>query len=587
MQKLFLYFYLFVLSFYGAEIKGIKNGLYDTYELMVFYSLLFLVISLIEFLKYKYKEINIRNSESFLFLFLLWSAGTFYISINADLSFSPAMKCLGAIAFGLALLIYLKDSEKLNKIWQLSFIFAGIHAVSGIIQKFFPYFLPEYPIEFLNSRSIFLTANYFSCFLIIHIPIGLYLFINEKIKFTKILVGISWISILIALGFSNSLAAQLIAGMQLFSIVIYFGILKNFKIVKLVSWASIVAIIIYLGLLQLVADFKPHSVFTSIQPKILTSNQVSISWYDEHVLPRIVYAWGGWKIFTENWLAGGGLWTYRELYPFTGLAEAYQSQRFIVKSPQHAHSFYSQIAGETGIIGLILLSGNIFYLFWNSFKKLNNEKTKNLNFPFFLLISISGYLIHNIGEYNWLNSHFVYYYVLLTVSMGYFERESHIETQNSIVSTNKSGPLSSKILPISIVFFIVFTGFTLSKYYQYNQIILKKVLESESLDEIEQQLSLSKRLCKRCGMPHYLSGFANFTEGKRLQDPELINKAQKEFGEVIKRNPYNSKVYMFRGDIFRWQGKNQNAKESYQMALRDSRYKEIAHKKIANLEKLN
>jgi hypothetical protein len=580
MHHYFLYFFLFVLSFYGAEIKGLENGLIYTNELMVFFSLCFLIITFVEYLKNRSARDGPGKSEIFLFLFLIWSAATFFFSVNSDLSLFPAMKTLGGIAFGLGLFLYLKESSCLNKIWLISFIFAGIHATSGIIQKFFPLFSSEFSHPFLNAQSIFNSSNFYSCFLIIHIPIGLYLFFAEKRDFTKMLIGLSWICILVALGFSNSLAAQLIAGMQLFALVIYYGILKNVKIIKLTSWAVMGAIIIYLGLYKFIGNIEQVSHITSIKPPLPTPVQPSVSWYDEHVLPRIVYAWGGWKIFTEHWLAGSGLWTYRDLYPFTGLLEAYPNTKFIVREPQHAHSFYFQTAGETGIIGLILIGGNIFYLFLKNIKTLVRERAKKLDFQFILLVSISGFLIHNIGEYNWLYSNFIYYYIFLIVSIGFLERENVF--QDPKVSTPIRKPV---FIPIMLVSIMVI-GWSTIYYINYNEILLKKTLASKSYIEMEKVLTQAKNICERCGMPHYLLGIAHIEEAKkitRLRNVELVNKAEREFSEVLVRNPYSSRVYLAHGDVSRLLQRKKKALQSYQMAMRDLKYKEIAFKRIEDL----
>jgi hypothetical protein len=582
MPSIFLYFYLFALAFYGVEIKGLGNGLFYTNEIMVILSLCFLTITFVEFVQNRSKIIGAGHSEFLLFLFLVWSAGTFYYSVNSDLSLFPVMKSLGGIAFGLGLFLYLKSRIQLNQIWLLSFVFSGIHAGSGIIQKFFPFFMPEISLPFLNAQSTFVSPNFYSCYLLIHVPIGLYLYFEENRNFIKILTGISWISILVALGFSNSLAAQLIAGMQLLSIVIYFGVLKNYKIVKIVSCASMMAIIIYWGLYQLVGDIKQVSFSTPNQTSSFTHNVELVSWYDEHVLSRMVYMWGGWKIFMEHWLTGSGLWTYRELYPFTGLLEAYPNHRLFILEPQHAHSFYFQTAGETGIIGIILLGGNIFYLLWNNIKKLVRERSNSIDIQFFLLISVFGFLIHNIAEYNWLNSHFVYYYTLLIVSLGFLERERILEGQKKLI------PVKNLFLVTTILVSIIIIGWSAINYKNYNEIIFGKILASQSYVEIKKVLTRAKKICERCGMPHYLLGIAHIEEArkvKKFDNLKLVKKAEREFSEVLVRNPYSSSTYLAHGDVSSLLGRKKKAIESYQMAMRDLKYKELAFQRIENLTK--
>jgi O-antigen ligase len=568
MQRYFLYLFIFALAFIGCEINSLTHTLFDTNALMVFLSLSFLIISFVKNLSSETKIESPGKSEFFLFLYLIWGAGTFYFSVNPDLTSYGAMKCLAALAFGLGLILYLKNLEMLNDIWLLSFIFAGIHGAAGIIEQFFPLYL-DASLSINGSSSFFTHPNFYSGYLAIHIPIGVYLYFNTIDVFRKNLIGIGWICILIASGFSGSMAGQLIAGLQIMAVILFFWKTQKLGRVKLIVFGIITSLIIYFSLNSFILGVDPLYEIKNVGNKEVASHL-----YGVHVDNRLVYWMGAGDIFLNHWLTGSGLLTFTELYPFTGYLEQYPHALL----PPHAHSLYFQIASETGLIGFSLLLATILFVFKTniiSFKKLSGP-TKEFNF--FLLLSFMGFLIHGISEYNWLISLFIYYFVLQVVSMRFLLRE------NSDNGNKKSGILQSKVLVSITILSLFLIGFSLLNYYQYNKIIIDRVPKAQSLEEVEQQLSQAKKLCERCGVPYYLAGFANLDEAKKLQSSRLIDKAQQAFDELIKRNPYNSKVYMTQGDLYLFQRNAKKAIASYKMAMRDSRNKEVAHKKIASLE---
>jgi len=569
MQHNFLYLFIFALAFIGCEINSLNHALFDTNALMVFLALSFLSLC---FLKNFSSGTEIKppgKPEFFLFLYLIWAAGTFYFSVNPDLTSYGSMKCLAALAFGLGLIFYLKNLEMLIDIWLLSFIFAGIHGAAGIIEQFFPLYL-DASLSINGSRSFFTHPNFYSCYLQIHIPIGVYLYFNTIDVFRKKLIGIGWICILIALGFSGSMAGQLIAGLQIIAVILFFWKIQKLGKVKLVVFGVVAALIIYLSLNSFILGVDPLYEIKNIGNKEVASNL-----YGVHVDNRLVYWMGAWDIFLNHWLTGSGLLTFTELYPFTGFLEKYPHALL----PPHAHSLYIQTASETGLIGFSLLMISILFVLKENVIKFKKTSGVTQELNFYLLLSFSGLLVHGISEYNWLISLFIFYFVLQVVSMRFALRE------NSDYGNKKSGILQSKVLFSISMFSIFLIGFSLFNYYQYNQIIIEKVPKAQTLDEVEQQLNQAKILCERCGVPYYLSGFANLDEAKKMQSSNLIDKAQQAFDELIKRNPYNSKVYMTQGDISLFQRNNQKAIASYKMAMRDSRYKEIARKKLESLER--
>ena len=251
MQRYFLYIYILILAFVGCDINDLQVvRYYDACLLIVFLSVSFLLLNLLGVYEGKAKNIFIGKSEFFLFLFLAWSASTFYFTVNVEVTIFPAMKCLGAIAFGVGLFLYLEKRGQLVQIWLVSYIFAGIHASLGIMERFFPLLLEGNLRLVEGSESLFTNQNYFSCYLLLHIPIGIYLYFRTPNSFSKNLIGLGWIIILIALWLSTSQATILIATMQIGISVICFLVHKKPKRAILVCVSSLVSYLILFNLIN-------------------------------------------------------------------------------------------------------------------------------------------------------------------------------------------------------------------------------------------------------------------------------------------------------------------------------------------------
>ncbi|MZH41935.1 MAG: hypothetical protein F3740_09045 [Nitrospinae bacterium] len=579
MQRCFLYFYILILSFVGSDIKNLQIiNYYNTCVLIVFLSIVFMTLNAVQFYNRKTDCIFIGRPELFLFIFLFWSAATFFFSVIPEVTIFPAIKCLGAIAFGLGLILYLEKKEQLIQLWLVSYIFSGIHSSLLVIQGFFPLFLPEnIRIESSPVLQFFTNANYFSCYLLLHIPIGVYLYFRTPKSYSKFLIGLGWITTLVALGLSDSQAALMIACIQILVSVAYFLSQKKPKRATSVTLGAIAAYLIYFYLMNLTTDTNDLSLSTIINApgaKIITSPFNESNWVEQHIGIRLWYWLGAWKMFCEHWLLGNGLWTYNDLYPYTGLLKISGDPYNIL--PPHAHNLYLQTAAETGLIGILLLSFCLLLLFKNNIKILINKKRWNLDLNFFLLISAIGFLIHNISESNWLNSLFVYYFVLITLSIGYLYRKNSFEPFSFLTFRKKY------FLPIYL-FFVIVACFPVVSFYKYNQIIINPEISLQTQAQFEDKLNQAISLCESCWRPRYLFGLAKINRYQKTKRIELLNEAQKHLSEALARNPYSPKITMLQGNIYILQNKNKEAIHSFEMAKKHPWYRSQALKKIKSL----
>ena len=253
-----------------------------------------MMLNLVGVCEGKENSISIGQPELCLFLFLVWSAATFYSSVNPEITIFPAIKCLGALAFGIGLFLYLEKKGKLVEVWLVSYIFASIHASLGVLERFFILFLPENLAIYssvVGSESLFTNQNYYSCYLLLHIPIGIYFYFKTPTTLSKNLIGLGWIIILVAVGVSESLAAQLIAALQIGASVLYFLLHKKPQQAKVVGLTTFIAFIIFMGLIRLIPEGNASA------PEIVMSAPVGESdWLSNHVGLRLRYWLAGWRI---------------------------------------------------------------------------------------------------------------------------------------------------------------------------------------------------------------------------------------------------------------------------------------------------
>lgn len=183
---------------------------------------------------------------------------------------------------------------------------------------------------------------------------------------------------------------------------------RDFNRLKIFGWSLIIALGIYIGL---ITNINQTTISGS---ETIGGSLVRRPWVWQHMENRLVYWSGAWSLFKENWLLGSGLWTFKELYPQTGL-------KF---NPPHAHNMYLQTAAETGVIGIGLLVAcliNLGSTIIRTFKK-GGAEAADLNF--YIAVSLSGFLLHNLIEYNWLAANFIYYFIFLVISVEVLNREN-------------------------------------------------------------------------------------------------------------------------------------------------------------------
>jgi O-antigen ligase len=552
MSRTFYIFYLFAVVVVGCENGSLKQNIHDMNTLMAFLSLAFLCMAF--FLCKEKEDIGVSVLSTSLIIFLLYSAFTFYLSFNADLSIYPVLKIINALLLSIALIYFLKDIEVLNKTLLMVFAFGGIIATTGILEQFFPFLFPMNWTMIYHAKSIFTNPNLFSGYLIIHIPIGVYLFFRASNSFSKVLTGLAWILILVSVGFSKSQGGQLIAGLQIISIIIFFLATNKPHQARLVGIGVIISVSIYWGLLKLILE--PGLIASMGEVEVVKQAVVIKEWANRSVGSRLMYWTGAWRIFTDHWLTGSGLWTFVELYPQTGLS----------RLPAHAHSMYLQTAAETGLIGFGFLIACLTALCSVLVRIFKRGSAEVVEMNFFIAASLIGFLVNNIIEYNWLTANFIYYFVFLVISVEVLNRETKGYKRWVLIFDNKG--LWVKVVPI----IMILGAFVIVQYYSYQRIISHDVPMSTTMEEMFANTTEAKKICNRCGSPYYLSGIAHLEMYRLSQVRQNLTLAEQDFNEVLHRSPYSFGTYLMLAKVKSLQGKFSEAKEYYLKSMKDAKY---------------
>jgi putative inorganic carbon (hco3(-)) transporter len=557
-----------VLAFIAIIIAFLESGaIYlhlNIHDLNALIAFLLLTIGSMVFILRKGKEsCRISGLAIALFLFFLYSASSFYFSSNADLSGYPAFKFLNALFLATALLVLIDDIKILKKSLTLIFIFAGIHAGFGVLQQIMPSLLNN-PEKFSSvSSSLFANPNFYSGYLVIHIPIGFLLLSQYKSAFHKNAIHFILVLIWVALGLSGSPGGELIALLMILATIGYMLKTKATQELKALGWTLVFALLLYFSLKNLFHQ-SPVS-----QSDTLASAWVARPWVWEHIENRFMYWTGAWSIFLEHWIWGSGLWTFLELYPQTGLNY----------TPPHAHNMYLQTLAETGLLGFGFLTVCLYHLIKTSMRTFKDRNADTKKYNFYISLSLSGLLLHNLIEYNWLTSNFIYYFTFLVVSIDILNRETSSRSTCFVIQNKKW------LMTTGVIIFLALGAFTLSQYYRYQRVMSEDIPASATIEELAVNVERAIDHCSHCGGPHYLSGFINLQEYYRTKDIQYLAHAEIEINEVIRLNPNGMGMYLLLGEIKGTQGNNLEAISHYKKAMKDSRFKNAALEGLNNLKK--
>ena len=257
------------ITYYPAF--GLKG--YQSNTLIVSLSLIFLVFA---FLSYKKKNTEPYPLSSISFSFLLflgWAVLGHFYTLDQDNSMTAILIHLGGVLVLLGLILYVKQKEHLEKFLWLILFCAGLMSAIAIIQQFDIYLeiIPRATKQM--STGLYGHRNMLATYLLLHFPLAIYFYVSSQTRTKKIIFGILSILIVLAIIFSRSRGGQLVLGIELFSVLIYFIREKDYAKIRDLIIGVVLITVVYFGLFSLVKVIKvkplvEHSNLTQVDAEI-------------------------------------------------------------------------------------------------------------------------------------------------------------------------------------------------------------------------------------------------------------------------------------------------------------------------------
>ena len=106
------------------------------------------------------------------------------------------------------------------------------------------------------STGLYGHRNMLATYLLLHFPLAIYFYVSSQTRTKKIIFGILSILIALALIFSRSRGGQLVLGIELLSVLIYFIRGKEYTKIRDLIIGVVLITVVYFGLFSLVKVIK-------------------------------------------------------------------------------------------------------------------------------------------------------------------------------------------------------------------------------------------------------------------------------------------------------------------------------------------
>jgi hypothetical protein len=199
---------------------------------------------------------------------------------------------------------------------------------------------------------------------------------------------------------------------------------------------------------------------------------------------------------------------------------------------------------------------------------LRNAPPETRNFVFFLILSVTGFMIHNQIEYNWNQVFFLYPFIFLVFAMDflakkYSPRKGSVKKIKSLIY---SGVLTA---------FLILGILSTVNYYKYKALIYEKIIPGTGVANLRVLTNEAKTYCPGCGWPG-LEMTKNLISQYRLTlNPTILVSAETELKEVALLIPVNLRQLIYLAEIRSFQKNWDEAKKLYVQAFKNKKMKAL------------
>jgi O-antigen ligase len=564
MALLLLVIIVIFTSFYPA--MGLKG--YESNTIIISLSLLFLLSNFFSSSAQRIERYPVSYIATSLIVFLIWSAFGYFYTVDQDNSFSSILLNISGIALLIGLILNIKEEEYLIKFLWVALFCAGLMGLIAILQQFqISSFLTPQLNALQMSTGLYGHKNALATYLLLHFPLSIYFYFYSESNKKKYLAGVLSILILLALIFSKSRGGQLVLIIQIISILAYFYIKKDYsKILGLFVGFGLTT-----GLLLSIHFFKKtpdtEQLLDHLYGGIITGD--SNAW--GNLANRLFFWQIGWEIFKDYWLTGTGSWTFELLFPkyladsiLSSSAGAASSQ-----TPPHSHNIFVQTATDKGAIGLGFLLILLISIYTRGFNLVRNAHPKIKIFVFFLILSITGFMIHNQVEYNWVQINFIYPFIYFVFALDFLDRKHNPKNKYE----KKFNPLISSYI---LATFTIAGTLSAMNYYKYQTILYEKIITGTGVVNMRILTNTAKTYCPSCGWPHLEMAKDLISQYRINPDPAILVIAEKELQEAKLLSPFNPQQFIYLAEVRIFQKNWDEAKKLYVQAFTTMKMKRFA-----------
>ena len=204
----------------------------------------------------------------------------------------------------------------------------------------------------------------------------------------------------------------------------------------------------------------------------------------------------------------------------------------------HSHNIFIQTATDTGVIGLGFFMTFLIAIYSRGIYLLRNAPPETRNFVFFLILSVTGFMIHNQIEYNWIQIHFIYPFIFLVFAMDFLDRKYSLKKSSL-------GKVNSVIHNGVLTAFILVGTLSTMNYYKYQALIYEKIIPGTGVANLSMLTNEAKTYCPRCGWPG-LEMTKNLISQYRLTpNPTILASAETELKKVALLTPFNLRQFIY------------------------------------------
>ena len=573
MVKFSLLIFLFLLGLLGSLSPMFPISNYKIIVLLAGSLLVFYVCNLINLKRSDFKLISPTLLSILLILFLSWSAFGYLYSADPEKSLYMTIQSLGAILLYLGLTIYIEEENQIKDILKILLCFGGVLTFLGVLQQF-PLAILKNPIQYTtnNSTSLFVHKNVFSGYIVSLLPLFCLTFLYPFSKLWKLISGLSFVLILIALGFSGSRGGQLVAIFSLLIITVYLIFTNERKIAKILVVGIFVSIVLYLIIDPIAKTLQSQLNESFISRRGSLVSLATGNWAGTQT-QRLLFWQGGWEIFKDHWLIGSGPISFALLFPkyYLNFNPIIKNQVLISGAPPHAHNLFVQTASDSGVIGIGLMLAFLTIFYMRAYKLFKFSGWEIRSTVFFFVLSITCFLVDHIIEWNWPGPMFIYHFTFFIFMIDFFYRKN-------FKSKEEYRPnLGNLTFPIFGLMVVILTFLSCVQYYKFNHTLYDDFISETNLQKSISLIGRAKKYCPRCDRPYMKMALKLLERYKVNWDKKFLVLAKEELLKGQKLNPYNPEYKGYLAQIYSVEEDNGRALPLLKEALR---FKRTHHIKI-------